>query len=133
MDISKRERDYIVLLKELSSEFPVRISDLARASGVKEPTAYESIKRMEEKGLVKVRKGIVVLTDTGLLTYLKIIKAHRVLELLFVKHGADPDEACKECANIDYLISESMVQKAYNSLGSPSVCPHGRPIEVNVQ
>lgn len=130
MELTKRERDYIVLLKELSGEFPVRVSDIAKATGVKEPTAYEALKNMERKGLVKIRKGVVILTELGTLAYYRIIKAHRVLELLFVRHGADPDEACKECANIDYILSESLIQKAYDSLGNPSLCPHGRPVEV---
>lgn len=131
MEITKKERDYLILIKELSGEFPPRVSDVARASGVKEPTAYEALKNMERKGLIKIRRGVVVLTELGSLTYYKIIKAHRVLELLFVKHGADPDEACRECSNIDYVVEPSLIEKVYASLGAPSFCPHGKPIEVS--
>ena len=128
--ISKKERDYLVLIFELSKDFPVRVRDLAEVTNVSEPTAYEYSVRLAEKGLVLMKKGMVKLTEKGNELVADIIKAHRVLETLFYLNGISADESCQECSKIDYLLDQETIEKLYEKLGEPANCPHGRPVVV---
>ncbi|MDP8023377.1 MAG: metal-dependent transcriptional regulator [Nitrososphaeria archaeon] len=128
--ISKKERDYLILIFELSRDFPVRVRDIAEATNVSEPTAYEYSVRLAEKGLVLMKKGIVKLTEKGNETVSSIIKAHRVLETLFYINGISADESCQECSKIDYLLDKETIDKLYRKLGEPANCPHGKPVVV---
>ena len=129
--ISKKERDYLVLIFEMTKEFPVRVRDLAEATNVSEPTAYEYSVRLSQKGLVAMKKGMLKLTQRGSEVVAEIIKAHRVLETLFFKNGVDAEESCAECSKIDYLLDGKTVEKLYTKLGKPQRCPHGRPVVVS--
>ncbi len=129
--ISKKERDYIVLIFEMSKEFPVRVRDLAEVTNVSEPTAYEYSVRLAEKGLILMKKGIVKLTEKGNELVASIIKAHRVLETLFYLNGVGAEESCHECSKIDYLLDSDTIEKLYKKLGEPVNCPHGRPVVIN--
>lgn len=129
-NLSKKERDYLILIYEISKEYPVRVKDLAEATKVSEATAYEYSLRLAEKGLIVMRRGAIKLTEKGEKIIANILKAHRVLETLFFINGIDPESSCKECSKIDYLLSDEVIEKLYSSLGKPQLCPHGKPIEV---
>jgi Mn-dependent transcriptional regulator len=125
--ISKKERDYLVLIFEMTKEFPVRVRDLAEATNVSEPTAYEYSLRLSQKGLVAMKKGMLKLTQRGSEVVAEIIKAHRVLETLFFKNGIDAEESCAECSKIDYLLDKKPLKSFTQSSGSLSVARTGGP------
>ncbi|MGC8569345.1 MAG: metal-dependent transcriptional regulator [Nitrososphaeria archaeon] len=128
--LSKRERDYLVTIFRLSEEFPVRVKDVADAFGVKEPTAYEYAMRLKRKNLLVLRRGVIKLTEKGEIMVGRILKAHRVLEIMFVMHGLDARKSCEECSKIDYLMDDESVDRLYEELGRPERCPHGEPVLV---
>ncbi len=128
--VSKKERDYLIYIFEHSKDFPVRLRDLAEFVHVSEPTAYEYSARLAEKGLILMKKGMIKLTEKGSELAVSIIKAHRVLEMLFYLNGLSIDESCQECSKIDYLLDSDAIEKLYKRLGEPKSCPHGRPIVV---
>jgi len=130
MDITKKERDYIVEIGKRATRFPVRISELARLMKVSEPSAFEMVERLKREGIVETRGGMVALTDYGNMIYQKIIMAHRTLEVLFSRFNIDPDAACVECSKIDYLMDHEIIMRLFKELGSPELCPHGRPVSV---
>ncbi|MGC9037318.1 MAG: metal-dependent transcriptional regulator [Candidatus Micrarchaeia archaeon] len=130
MQITKKERECLVAVKELSTEFPVRLVDLAKRLVVKPPTALRLVRRLKEKGLVVENRGSVLLTEKGVQAYRNIMLAHRTLEYLLSKAGISKECACKEASKIDYLVEPSYARRLWAYLGKPANCPHGKPIIV---
>ena len=127
--LTRRERDCVVAIRENgSTEFPIRLSEIAKIMGLKPPTVIEILKRLEYKGLVTREKGMVVLTDSGKESYNYIVNCHRILETLFVESGIDLEEACKEVSAFDYMIGSGSAMKLSTFVGRPKACPHGKPI-----
>lgn len=130
MQITKKERDYVVHIGQSADKFPLRISDLARSLEVSEPSAFEMIVRLKKAGLVDTKAGMIILTGDGHRFYREIIMAHRTLETLLFRVGIDPDLACKECSKIDYLVDHDIIIKLFRNLNAPEFCPHGKPLNV---
>ncbi len=126
-EITKKERDCIVVLMERGS-FPVRLYNVAEMLNVKPPTAHELISRLISKNIVQKSNGIISLTDEGKLLYDEIIMAHRTLEIIMARSGINSEKACSQVEKIDYLMDESSIEKLFSNLGSPEICPHGKPV-----
>lgn len=128
-EVTKRERDCLVLLKEESNgEFPVRLHQIAENLNVKSPTALNIVKRLRVKGLVESQDGMVVLTETGDEVAKKILLVHRTFESLFCQSGVPKKNACEEAGEIDFLIVPENARLVLKRIDSPSSCPHGKPI-----
>jgi DtxR family Mn-dependent transcriptional regulator len=128
--ITRKERDCIVALRE-NSGFPVRLFNIAELLDIKAPTAFELIKRLESKNIIKKTNGVISLTPYGNSIYSEIIMAHRTLELILTRSGVNSDKACQQIEKIDYLMDDTSVQKLFKSLGQPQTCPHGKPVKLN--
>ncbi len=127
--ITKKERDCIVAIgKRRNDPFPVRVSTIAKALKLKLPTVEEIIQRLVSKDIVKKNGGMVILTDSGNRCYEDIIMKHRVLETFLSDCGVDPDKACKEISNFDYLVDKESAEKINEKIGKPEKCPHGLKI-----
>lgn len=130
-DVTKKERDCLVSLSKLiESGFPARLSEIAREMGIKSPTALNLIERLEEKGFVERKKGMVILTGEGEELVSALLYVHRVMETLFVHSGIPMDNACEEVEKFDYLIPLSSATKVSKSIGNPKKCPHGEEINL---
>ena len=128
-NVSKRERDCLVYLKEDSIHgFPMRLHEIATLLRVKPPTALNIIRRLEQKKLAEARDGMVLLTEEGDQVVKRILLVHRTYESLFCQSGESEDSACAEAAEVDYLISEDNAKMVLRKIGNPKVCPHGKPI-----
>ncbi|MCL4374163.1 MAG: metal-dependent transcriptional regulator [Candidatus Marsarchaeota archaeon] len=130
MELTRKERECLVIISRLDSPFPSRLIDVARKANIKPPTAYNLVKRLSRKGLIEERKGAIIVTARGKEEYSEIIRAHRCIETLLSRAGLDKDYACKEAQKIDYMLSEKDVKYLLKFLGNPKNCPHGRPIVV---
>ncbi len=130
MQLTRKEKDCIIAIKELSSQFPARLVNLAEKLGIKPPTALALVRRLKEKGLVAENRGNVALTEKGAEAYRNIMLAHRTLEYLLCKAGISKECACKEASKIDYLVEPSYARRLWAYLGKPANCPHGKPIIV---
>ncbi|HLH86459.1 MAG TPA: metal-dependent transcriptional regulator [Thermoplasmataceae archaeon] len=129
--LTKRERDCLIQIGEYSdSPFPLRLIDLSERLQVSSPAVLSLIKGLEGKGLVNRNHGMVMLTETGKNQYRRIVESHRVMEVLMVKNGLNPDNACKESSRFDFMLDHEDILKIFFSLGKPECCPHGRKIEV---
>lgn len=129
-DVTKRERDCLVFLKEESGGgFPKRLHEIADSMGVKPPTALNIVKRLRVKGLVESRDGMVVLTERGNDITRKILMVHRTFESLFCQSGISRNSACLEAGEIDFLIPEENARMVLKRIDSPESCPHGKPIK----
>jgi Mn-dependent DtxR family transcriptional regulator len=128
MDITKKERDYLIAIDEFNSKFQPRLVDLAKKMRVRPPTVYNLVRRLSKKGLVDEHRGMIKVTERGRAAYKSIIMAHRCIETLLSKAGVQKDCACKEACKIDYMLDPTYVKLLFKFLGSPKVCPHGKPI-----
>lgn len=127
--ITKRERDCLVFIEEYTGKgFPIRLHEIASTMKVKSPTAFNVIKRLEEKGLAESRNGMVKLTTAGKEAARKILIVHRTFESLFCQSGIPVEKACEEASDIDFLIPENNARKVLKRIDNPKVCPHGKPI-----
>jgi len=99
---------------------------------------------------LKVAPGTVTamgktLADSGLLTYepysgvrltqagrqlaAHVLRRHRLIELFLVKvMGMDWSEVHSEAEELEHAVSDRLMQRMDEMLGSPSVDPHGDPI-----
>ncbi|MEM0158508.1 MAG: metal-dependent transcriptional regulator [Thermoplasmataceae archaeon] len=131
LPLTRRERDCIIQIGEFTdSRFPMRLVDLSEKLNISSPGALSLIKSLESKGLVNRNHGMLVLTEEGRKRYARIVESHRVMEVLMVNNGLNPDNACRESARFDFLMDEDDVNRIFSSLGKPECCPHGRRIEV---
>jgi DtxR family Mn-dependent transcriptional regulator len=127
--ITKRERDCIMCIQEGGKDgFPVRLIDIASMLHLKSPTIIAVLNRLKNKGFIRKEKGMVVLTDSGKEEYRQIANSHRILETLFYDAGVSLEDACKEISNYDYMIDPKELNKLSKFIGSPTKCPHGKPI-----
>jgi DtxR family Mn-dependent transcriptional regulator len=132
VSVTKKERDCIVSIGRGSGDgFPVRVTALAESLGVKPPTAEELLRRLEGKGLVARRRGMIILSERGRELYRRIMMSHRVMETFLVQCGMDADRACRMISEFDYLIDEEASSLVLSRIGNPTRCPHGNPIVVS--
>ena len=128
--VTRKERDCLITVRQNSSrQFPIRLCEIARLMGVKPPSSLEIVGRLEGKGLVKSRNGMVKLTAQGQRECDRIILNHRVFESLFVQSGIPVEDACRETGGFDYFLDRGTVEAVLQKIGNPEVCPHGRPIK----
>jgi len=128
-EITRKERDCLVMMAEHSdNSFPIRLCEIAKLMNIKAPTAYELISRLENKGLVTSRNGMIILTGEGKKECENILLNHRVFESLFVKSGISMERACEETSIFDYSLDPKMAMAVLRMIGNPQLCPHGKPI-----
>lgn len=128
--VTKKERDCLITIRENGSEpFPIRLCEIAKLMGIRPPSALELIERLEGKGLLKARSGMIRLTPQGMREYERIILNHRVFESLFVQSGIAAEDACREIESFDYFLDSRTAEAVLRKIGSPSLCPHGKPIK----
>lgn len=129
MRVTKKERDCLIKVKENGDgSFPVRLCEIAKLMGVRPPSALELVERLQGKGLLKSRNGMIRLTAQGQREYERIMLNHRVFESLYVQSGISADDACREIEAFDYFLDNSNAEAILKKIGNPSVCPHGKPI-----
>lgn len=130
IELTKRERDMMFAVNtHTSSQFPARLSEIAKKVHLKPPTVIEILRRLERKGLIIREKGMIRLTDIGKKKCDSLVRSHRILEALFVESGVDIQEACSEVSSFDYLVQTDAAEKISKLIGRPEKCPHGYPIK----
>jgi DtxR family Mn-dependent transcriptional regulator len=108
----------------------VRTTVIAKSFGVKPATVTEVLQKLSEKGLLRyTRYQGADLTEIGLIEAKKLLRKHRILEVLLVRFlNYDSKTACEEAAGLDYHISEKLANAICQTYGHPEVCPCGKPI-----
>ncbi|MEM2250769.1 MAG: metal-dependent transcriptional regulator [Candidatus Hadarchaeales archaeon] len=108
----------------------VRTSQLAKSLGVNPATVTEVIQSLSRKNLLKYRRyREVKLTMAGIREARKLLRKHRLLEILFVGQlGCDVRTACKEASKLDYRVSMEIVNAICRLNNHPTVCPCGKEI-----
>ncbi len=124
------EKECLRLLYDKGSMKP---GELARALKLSPSTITELLQKLANKGLVLYeRYRGAKLSEGGEKIAKKIVKKHRILEVLFVNLGLANDEACLEASKIDYLVSENLIECIYKKLNYPTKCPCGKRIPLSL-
>ncbi len=131
MALSEKMRDYLKAIHSLRvGEERVAVSVVADHLGVAVASVSNMVKRLAELDLVRHTpyKGID-LTEAGEQEALRLIRAHRLIELFLTEVvGLQWDEVHDEAERLEHAVSDRLVERIAELLGHPTVDPHGDPI-----
>jgi DtxR family Mn-dependent transcriptional regulator len=122
---------YLRTILELEEEGVIplraRIAERLHQSG---PTVSQTVNRMERDGLLTVEGDRHLhLTDTGRGYAVRVMRKHRLAELLLVNViGLPYEEAHEEACRWEHVMSDAVEQRVYELLGRPTRSPYGNPI-----
>jgi DtxR family Mn-dependent transcriptional regulator len=124
--------DYLKSIYQLQREHgaPVQTSKIAAYLDVTSPTVTSMMEKLAERGLVvrEKYKG-VELTDEGQTVAIEIIRHHRLLESFLVEQlDYEWTDVHEEADILEHHISEEFEERIAETLGDPTVDPHGDPI-----
>lgn len=116
--------------RQVEESEKVRTTAFARAFDVSPPVVTETLQKLAGKGLVRyVRYYGVELTERGVAEATKLLRKHRILEVLFVRLlNYDVEKACEEASKLDYYCSKDLVNAICRTYGHPEACPCNKVI-----
>ncbi|HRX02723.1 MAG TPA: metal-dependent transcriptional regulator [Anaerolineae bacterium] len=129
--LTQAHQDYLKAIYLLRSRGETASnSAIAQALGVSPASATNMVKRLSEAGLIAYSpyQG-VDLTPDGLHIALKVVRRHRLVELLLHEILEMPwDSVHGEAERIEHAISDAVEEAIARKLGDPHFDPHGDPI-----
>jgi DtxR family Mn-dependent transcriptional regulator len=110
-------------------------SRVAEMLGVSRASAGEMLKRLEAEGLVeRGEQKEAILTPTGIGRAERVVRKHRLIERFLTDFmGYTPAESHVHADELGDTFSEDMVERINERLGRPDRCPHGWPVEPDVE
>jgi DtxR family Mn-dependent transcriptional regulator len=108
----------------------VPMGQVAAALGVTPGTATTMVKALSEAGLAEYEPySGVRLTSSGEKLAGLVLRRHRLVELFLVDvMGMSWAEVHDEAEQLEHVVSERLIQRIDEMLGSPTHDPHGDPI-----
>ncbi len=128
---SSAVQDYLKTIHRLGgADSVVEPHRIATALGVKAPSVTGMLKRLSEAGWITYTPNDGArLSATGLAEALRVIRRHRLVELLLTRVlGLDWSEVDAEAEALEHAISPRLEQAIADHLGEPLEDPHGHPI-----
>src|ERR671924_1349252 len=115
-----------------SPTLAVRVADML---GVSRASAGEMLKRLEGEGLIeRGEHKEALLTPAGRKRAEKVVRKHRIIERLLTDFmGYPPAEAHVHADALGDTFTDEMVERINARLGSPERCPHGWPVDPDVE
>lgn len=132
---TERFEEYLETILYLirKNQGPAKTKQISEELNVSPPSVTEMIKKLNSSGLVEYTpyQG-VELTEKGTDKAVRIKRKHQVLET-FLADVLDFDrkEAHKEACELEHAISDAVLERLYEFLGSPEYCPDGNPINID--
>lgn len=128
---SKSVQDFLKAVYSLQ-QGGERVSTNALAEGlaVAAPSITDMAQRLVTAGLIDYEryKG-VLLTATGEMVALKMVRRHRLIELYLVNElGYALQDVHDEAEKLEHAVSDKFVEAIAVKLGHPELDPHGEPI-----
>src|SRR5258706_16337597 len=114
---------------------PPLASRVAEMLGVSRASAGEMLKRLEADGLIErgVRKE-ALLTETGRERAERVVRKHRLIERLLTDFmGYTGAEAHERADLLGDTFTDEMIERIDEKLGHPERCPHGWPVDPDVE
>jgi DtxR family transcriptional regulator, Mn-dependent transcriptional regulator len=114
---------------------PTLAARVAEMLGVSRASAGEMLKRLERDGLV--RRGEhkeALLTRKGRARAERVVRKHRIIERLLTDFmGYTAAEAHVHADELGDTFTEDMIDRVDERLGHPERCPHGWPVDPDVE
>jgi DtxR family transcriptional regulator, Mn-dependent transcriptional regulator len=114
---------------------PPLASRVAEMLGVSRASAGEMLKRLEADGLIErgARKE-ALLTETGRERAERVVRKHRIIERLLTDFmGYTAYEAHERADEMGDTFDDEMIERIDAKLGHPERCPHGWPVDPDVE
>ena len=108
---------------------------VAEMLGVSRASAGEMLKRLERDGLI--RRGDhkeALLTRKGRARAEQVVRRHRIIERLLTDFmGYTAAEAHVHADELGDTFTDEMIERVAQRLGNPDRCPHGWPVDPDVE
>jgi DtxR family Mn-dependent transcriptional regulator len=114
---------------------PPLASRVAEMLGVSRASAGEMLKRLEAEGLIErgARKE-ALLTESGRKRAERVVRKHRIIERLLTDFmGYTGGEAHERADRLGDTFTDEMIERIDERLGHPERCPHGWPVDPQVE
>jgi DtxR family Mn-dependent transcriptional regulator len=110
-------------------------SRVAEMLGVSRASAGEMLKRLEADGLVeRGEQKEAILTPTGIERAERVVRKHRLIERFLTDFmGYTAAESHVHADELGDTFSDDMVERINERLGRPDRCPHGWPVDPDVE
>jgi DtxR family transcriptional regulator, Mn-dependent transcriptional regulator len=114
---------------------PPLASRVAEMLGVSRASAGEMLKRLEGDGLIeRGERKEALLTDTGRERAERVVRKHRLIERLLTDFmGYTAAEAHERADLLGDTFTDEMIERIDERLGHPERCPHGWPVDPDVE
>ncbi len=114
---------------------PTLAARVAEMLGVSRASAGEMLKRLEAEGMIqRGAQKEAILTPAGRRRAEHVVRRHRIVERFLTDFlGYTAAEAHVHADEIGETFSDEMVDRIAERLGRPDRCPHGWPVEPDVE
>jgi DtxR family transcriptional regulator, Mn-dependent transcriptional regulator len=114
---------------------PPLASRVAEMLHVSRASAGEMLKRLEAEGLIeRGAKKEALLTKTGRERAEHVVRKHRLIERLLTDFmGYTAGEAHEKADELGDTFDDDMIDRIDEKLGHPDRCPHGWPVDPDVE
>ena len=114
---------------------PTLASRVAEMLGVSRASAGEMLKRLEADGLIhRGEHKEALLTASGRRRAERVVRRHRIIERLLTDFmGYTAAEAHVHADELGDTFSDEMIERMEEKLGYPERCPHGWPVNTEVE
>ena len=130
--LTPKEGKYLTFMyrRQVEEDKRVTTTFLAKSFKVNPATVTETLRKLAKKRLIEyVRYYGAELTESGVVEAQKLLRKHRILEILFVKLlRYKAEKACEEASKIDYYCSTDLINTICRTYGHPDTCPCNKEI-----
>jgi DtxR family Mn-dependent transcriptional regulator len=108
---------------------------VAEMLGVSRASAGEMLKRLEAEGLVeRGEQKEAILTPLGIERARKVVRKHRIIERFLTDFmGYTAAESHVQADELGDTFTDEMIERIDERLGRPDRCPHGWPVDPDVE
>jgi DtxR family Mn-dependent transcriptional regulator len=130
--VTPNESKYLTFLyrRQVEEGETLRTSVLARTFKVQSATVTEVLQKLATKGLIEYTPYYgAQLTEDGLAEAQRLLRKHRLLEVLFVELlNYESAKACDEASKLDYYCSDDLINTICQTYSHPTLCPCNKVI-----
>jgi Mn-dependent DtxR family transcriptional regulator len=114
---------------------PPLASRVAEMLHVSRASAGEMLKRLEVEGLIeRGKKKEALLTESGRERAERVVRKHRIIERLLTDFmGYTAYESHERADELGDTFDDEMIERIDDKLGHPQRCPHGWPVDPEVE
>jgi len=127
LKVTENEAKYLKLIyrRRYEESMEVRTTAMAKLFAVSPATVTEVIQNLSKKNLLRHRRYHgVELTKKGIKEARKLLRKHRILEVLFVDLlKYDVQKSCLEASKLDFHAPMDLINAICRTYGHPEICP----------